>query len=251
MKYNTRFNPTVSGSLHLGHLYVALVNATEAQRSGGKFYLRIDDTQEYWIWKLGTNITRQLIEGYQQDLKPFIPNFAFELQSMMPSIEDIADLKDVPTWALRRLLIYEQTPQWVADQTMVLYPYAPILTLEKVLWDFYDGINWLIRGEDLSTEFSLYCYFTEMIGVPRIRHTYIPRLVTSQRQELIDKRKLIDDRRATMSKTFGSYKIADQINRFGRDGVIELLKKSCLIDINGEFIVENIKWNPTVVGFEP
>ena len=53
MKYNTRFNPTVSGSLHVGHLYMALVNEVEAHRSGGKFYIRVDDTQDCWVVRLG------------------------------------------------------------------------------------------------------------------------------------------------------------------------------------------------------
>ena len=48
MKYNTRFNPSISGALHIGHLYMALVNEMEAHRTGGKFIVRVDDTQDIW-----------------------------------------------------------------------------------------------------------------------------------------------------------------------------------------------------------
>src|ERR1700750_1086867 len=38
-----RFAPSPNGSLHLGHAFSALLNFELAQRSGGRFLLRIED----------------------------------------------------------------------------------------------------------------------------------------------------------------------------------------------------------------
>ena len=43
MKVVTRFAPSPSGYLHLGHAYAALFAERAAQRSGGRFLLRIED----------------------------------------------------------------------------------------------------------------------------------------------------------------------------------------------------------------
>ena len=42
----TRLAPSPTGFMHLGNLYVALANERIAHQSGGKFYLRIEDTDE-------------------------------------------------------------------------------------------------------------------------------------------------------------------------------------------------------------
>ena len=39
----TRFAPSPTGLLHLGHAYSALFSARAARRAGGRFLLRIED----------------------------------------------------------------------------------------------------------------------------------------------------------------------------------------------------------------
>lgn len=243
MKYNTRFNPTVSGaSLHCGHLYVALVNANEAHRSGGKFIVRIDDTQSRWNHAIGKKLVDQFAKSYIEQLSKFMTIDKYECQSNLPSIEEcLGDnpfLKYVPS----EMWEYDQLPEWVMDKEMQMYPYTARLTMERVAWDFWDGVNWLIRGEDLVSEFALYTFFVDMAKVPRMRHTYLPKLRASDRKELLH---------LNVSKTMGSYRLEKQIDKFGVDGTIDLLKQSCLIDYDKDFYVDNIKWNPTVVGLEP
>ena len=41
-----RFAPSPTGRLHVGNLRTALVNYLFARKSGGRFMLRIDDTDE-------------------------------------------------------------------------------------------------------------------------------------------------------------------------------------------------------------
>jgi len=244
MKYNTRFNPTVSGaSLHCGHLYLALVNANEAHSSGGHFVLRIDDTQSIWNYKLGAKLVDQFAEFYREQLSRFMTIDKYVRQSNMPKIEEIIGwntslLKDVPP----EMWDYDQVPEWIPDRGMVMYPYTARLTLERVIWDYYDGVNWLIRGEDLVSEFALYTFFVDVIRIPRMRHTYIPKLRAENRAEILH---------LNVSKTLGSYRIEKQIDKFGIDGTLDFLKKSCLIDYDKDFYVDNIKWNPTIVGLEP
>lgn len=44
--YTTRFGPSPTGFMHIGGLYTALINRIFAKRSGGTFYLRIEDTDQ-------------------------------------------------------------------------------------------------------------------------------------------------------------------------------------------------------------
>ncbi len=44
MTFRTRFAPSPTGPLHLGHAYSALVAAGRARTEGGEFHLRIEDT---------------------------------------------------------------------------------------------------------------------------------------------------------------------------------------------------------------
>ncbi|MDR0606993.1 MAG: hypothetical protein LBG52_01275 [Candidatus Peribacteria bacterium] len=41
-----RFAPSPTGFLHLGSLYVTLISSTYAKQHGGKFLLRIEDTDQ-------------------------------------------------------------------------------------------------------------------------------------------------------------------------------------------------------------
>lgn len=57
----TRFAPSPTGRLHLGHAYSALLNARFTEQHGGRFLLRIEDID-------GTRCRPELIEGIFKDL---------------------------------------------------------------------------------------------------------------------------------------------------------------------------------------
>ena len=44
--FTTRFAPSPTGFMHIGGLYAVLINRIIAKRSGGCFYLRIEDTDQ-------------------------------------------------------------------------------------------------------------------------------------------------------------------------------------------------------------
>jgi hypothetical protein len=217
--YNTRFCPTVSGNdLHVGHLYTALVNEREAHHSGGKFIVRIDDTQEYWIQKFGRKLVDQFITEYRNELDKFLSIDTWELQSSMPKPEQIYNLSPYPyLLELKPRWIHDQLVEWLPDPDMVMYPYTARYTLEKVIWDVYENVNWLIRGEDLVTETSLYDFFVDILGLPRMRHTIIPRLRAENRQELMV---------MGISKSMGKYRLSKQLDKFGASQTLDFLKQS-------------------------
>jgi len=246
MKHNTRFNPTACGDLHMGHLYMALVNATEAKRTGGLFSVRIDDTQKYWVHRLGRKLTDQYTDNFREQLSRFMVIDDWRVQSTMPSMREIRGEHELFTKFPEQRWVYAKEVDIISDPTMAVYPYTPYFTLEKVVWDFHMGVTHLIRGEDIITESSLYNYFVDVLGFPSVWQVYLPRLRATNREEIGK-----DDVEwaRTISKTFRTYRLKPQIDKLGVRGVMDNLKLSCLVDPSGEFIVENIKWNPTVVGF--
>ena len=46
MTFITRFAPSPTGPLHLGHAYSAIIAHDMARREGGKFYVRIEDLDQ-------------------------------------------------------------------------------------------------------------------------------------------------------------------------------------------------------------
>jgi len=233
MKYNTRFNPTVSGELHLGHLYIALVNAHEAHSSGGKFILRIDDSQDDWTMRLGKKRIKYLIREYIKQLGEFVQLDQIDLQSYLlkekfpPTVSKVIN-------KIQPVLRYGYNPDWSSHPEMVMYPYTPLFTAEKVYWDYEAGVNWLIRGDDLISEFSLYAHYMDLMGISQVllRHTYIPRLRLPDNSEL--------------SKTNGGYSIREALEVLGKEEILKRLRDWCLVDPEKDFSVDNIKCQPTM-----
>jgi glutamyl-Q tRNA(Asp) synthetase len=81
-----RFAPSPNGLLHLGHAYSALLNAAMARRTGGRFLLRVEDTdqsrarQEFrtaifedltWLslsWEVPVRIQSEHFDDYQRNI---------------------------------------------------------------------------------------------------------------------------------------------------------------------------------------
>jgi glutamyl/glutaminyl-tRNA synthetase len=236
MIYNTRFNPTVNGYLHIGHLYNILVNQAEARRSGGTFGVRFDDNQAYWNWVNGC----AALDGYRWSMRDdfewlgIVPDYWHSQAEMLPQAIEL--MRSVGYCPKDQPFCNYQTVE-VVGITGPFYPYAEVLTSEKVVFDFMDGITWAIRGVDLITEDCLYRHFVNVLGLRNVRLTYIPRLIFDG---------------DVLSKTAGCYKIRD----FRTAGIdpLELennLASDCLInkfDGNRDEVwrIDNIKSRPTL-----
>jgi glutamyl/glutaminyl-tRNA synthetase len=234
MKFNTRFNPTVNGPLHLGHLYAVLVNYHEAHRSGGKFVLRFDDTQRSWNFKFRKT---DAVEMYKQQMLDDLewlgiePDQVSHQSKMMDEVEDL----------LFRELDYCPAPEAYSTDPGAevvgfghqVYPYTDRLTVEKVIMDMLDGANWIIRGYDLITEDCLYKHFCAKLGIFQPRMSYIPRLNFPGG--------------GIISKTEGNYKI-EQFGKAGIDpeAVLSLLARDCLKVTDFGWSFDNILEKPTL-----
>lgn len=240
---NTRFNPTVNGALHLGHLYLALVNEHEAHRTGGKFIVRFDDNQPDWFAFLGYEKIKQLKDKIRNEISLFchVDEWISQLddyRSPMPHLIDLPNMPEVPSQNGRFVPVYDRTtiPDWRPEPGLIMYPYAPHFTAEKVWLDYLEDINWLIRGVDLTTEFTLYEYICEMAKLPKVRHTYMPRL-----------RRLVGRDALPLSKTGKGITIREAVDKLGVSGTENILREGCLIDPDGEWTVENVREEPVIV----
>jgi glutamyl/glutaminyl-tRNA synthetase len=174
MSYTTRFNPSANGGLHLGHAYTTLVNEAVAHESGGQFYVRFEDTARSSEHLLPFEQQWLISQQQKTDLEWLeIPVDRWIWQS---------ELDATVTQLLRDRFHHDPLPDepWrfaqVIGDTFPPFPLAPTLTARKVVMDWMAGVNCVIRGIDLTTEYGLYQYFCRLWSLPEPAHIFLPRL---------------------------------------------------------------------------
>jgi glutamyl/glutaminyl-tRNA synthetase len=243
----TRFNPTTNGPLHIGHLYMILVNEAEAHATeGGKFIIRFDDTQEAYLYGVswdGHRLTANEIIDVKNHMAADLDWLGIkvdEWQSQITMEVRMRELLDHLTGGVfppvRQCYTSQMNPEMHWCNFDVGYPYFPQLTAEKVLYDFLSGSNLLIRGDDLLDEWSLYNYFCDIWGMPMPRQVFLKRLQAHDGAEFLD-----------VSKTRGG----NTIRSFKEAGwrpeqLIESLAYACLIDPEGPWLIDNLKQEPKI-----
>jgi len=233
---NTRLNPTVNGLPHLGHAYLALVNQHEAHSTGGTFDLRFDDYQGRWLKDVGEAKMREYAAGWLEDfewlgIKADRVIYESEIHDYVESRVGLAfpGLKDPYEVAGTPVLIREDSPQ---------YPYVPYLTATIAFMDHMEGIDTLICGDELLSRYALYCWMSEKMGLPIMKHVFMPRLRGNGELD-------------TVSKTAGTYKIRTFRKRgYSPEMVRTMLAYACLKDPHGQWAVSNIRPQPRLVGTE-
>jgi glutamyl/glutaminyl-tRNA synthetase len=240
VKYTTRFNPTVNGPLHVGHIYVALVNEAEAHSTGGKFIVRFEDNQPEWVWK--TPDTPDVLDGMIDDLNWL--GIQVDEWVKQSDIEEQAgkalEMLNGGEFRPRKNFTFLNLLSEVAHSDAHYFAYAPYLTAEKAVMDvLLAEVNLVIRGEDLLSEDCLYAYFCEKFGLPRPRMVYIPRLRQVGGNELL----------SDISKSNGGFSVAS----YRESGVkpkelLHRLRVGCLIDPEGSWVLRNVKRRPEWVG---
>lgn len=230
MKFVTRFNPTVNGYLHLGHLYTILVNECEAVRSGGKFIMRFDDTQLAWNYLNGAKVA-----AWKNDMRADLEWLGIQVSSwdsqadMMGYIEGL--LKNIFKYDPQHESYFCEVGSDLAGCPHHFYPYTERLTIEKVLMDAHEGVNWLIRGMDLITEDCLYKHFCRTFHIKEPVLSYIPRLYFDG---------------DTISKTEGGFKIRDyRLAGWKPEILINHLAEDCL-GYGSEWRFDALKPQPTL-----
>ena len=230
---NCRFNPTVNGYLHVGHICMCLVNEAEAKRRNGRMIVRMDDTQEYWINTLGKEKIKSLTANAKYVFDHILePGYLFTLQSEYDSKQNsiLKKAEEEPT-----MYFHDRLPNH--RENFNYYPYTARYTAEKVIMDFLDGVTLLVRGHDLITEFALYEYYVEKFALPKVEHWYLPRLMTTDDNGDI----------CEMSKTRMNGDATQYLSHYGTwDELVYNLKIAYLIDPKQDWFIENVKHYPVL-----
>jgi len=240
---NTRFNPTVNGRLHVGHLYLVLLNYRAAKDSGGRFIVRFDDDQVYWREAVGDDGMARYAEAVKEDLEwlGLTPDaYTSERESRQLNEEFIVGRLPHPETILSDRGDEANLYQIRLKSQPALYPYAPYLTSVKVAQDHREGIDTLIRGDDLIPEFSLYCYLCDLASVAKPWFHYVPRMMANSGfggpTDLTN-----------VSKTRGGCQIAEYRDAgWTPQELTEMVAESALLDPVGEWVSQNVKRQPIV-----
>ena len=195
MNYVTRFNPTTNGDLHLGHVYAMLFNEYMGHSNGGKFFVRFEDNQIDSLYSVNAVESGFYCERQREAIEWLgIPVDVYFRQSTLD-----LDLKQFVAnhgWFIPE---YRWPYEYALDPTKggeylghpggykgEWFPYAPYITYCKVIYDELAGVNVLIRGDDLRSEFSLYQHYRNTFGLKEINHYYLPR-IDDHKEKVISK----------------------------------------------------------------
>jgi glutamyl/glutaminyl-tRNA synthetase len=234
---NTRFNPTTNGELHIGHAYMALVNQAEARHGHGKFIVRFEDDNRDWLWRVPHEKQLEYARGMIDDLAWLgIEADEYQYQSQMEARmqESLLYLNGGPLKEEYRIQFEGLTPL-IPYLDYAVAAYNPHMTAERVIYDAMSQINYVIRGEDLITEYSLYYNLCDRWGIARPEHAYLARLVMQNGGELCPE----------ISKTSGRFKIKDFRNlQIQPEDVLARLRIACLVDPQSDWLISNLKKRP-------
>lgn len=234
MTYRTRFSPSTTGGLHLGHIYTALVNQHMAHETGGMFTIRIDDTHIDRVGGRGLEMNRHIERQMRNDMDWL--GFEYDLWSCESELQTFFD-----QWrAVEKHEIEQDTdpdhfiatePHLVGKPEIHLAPYSPWVTAERVVFDWLQKVNLVIRGEELIPEYTLYCHYCRIWNLPTPHFMYLPRLRVTGDIEI--------------SKTKGNYQVSHmRANGYTAKQIIEVVERACLIAPYNGWHVWNLKAEP-------
>ncbi len=165
MIYNTRIAPSPTGDLHLGTLRTAYFNWLAARASGGKFILRIDDTDSN---RNNLELVKSIFDIFEWLNLDF--DYSFSQSSRFDTHREVAELLIISNQAKRlddgavQLTYFDNVPDTWKDmvsgdiKTVKDYDKHPIILLKKdgnptyhfscVVDDMHNDINLIIRGVD-------------------------------------------------------------------------------------------------------
>ena len=226
----TRFNPTCTGALHLGHAYTLLVNQWYAKERGGRMLVRFDDAHANKV-DGAANVPavrdemRRDIEWLGLDVAEWYSEAELEPQ--------VREQMRARGYAGPEYIDPCVTAAFISrPRGWMAYPYQPLLSAERALLDAMMGVTHVIRGEELATDLSLHCWFCDLFGLPIPTFIYLPRL---------------EGARGDISKTAGGYTLAElRANGYTPGDVRALLARGCLVNPPNGWGLENLKAQPRV-----
>lgn len=190
--YNTRFAPSPTGSLHLGNLRTAIFAWLSAKATGGKFILRIDDTdperskQEYvdemkrCLEWMGLTWDAEYRQSQRFDLYAKVLEDLKTAELARVSVDGSVKLCLMPSQRVNswtdeiagEIKISDQDWKHLSDMTIVRRNGAPLYNFVSVIDDFDMGVNYIIRGTDHIPNTGSQVVLGKVIGdyVPKFAH---------------------------------------------------------------------------------
>ena len=202
-KVVVRMAPSPTGPFHIGGVRTALYNFIYAKQHGGKFILRIEDTDkerskpEYetdiveslkWLGLNYDELYRQSDRGdvYKKYLEKLIKDdLAYEAEDKVIRFRNPG--KDVTFNDLIRGDIKFNTEE-LGDFVIAKSVDLPLYHLAVVVDDHESGITHIIRGEDHISNTPRQILIQEAIGASRPLYAHLP-LILAQDRSKLSKRK--------------------------------------------------------------
>jgi len=238
---NTRFSPSLNGSLHLGHLWMAWLNDAWAKQTGGRFLLRFDDVAP---WCCGEDISRygdyaaegeQLLKaaGILPDAISFVGSYLVEGKSAAATSGELPHTRptDLPV-PIGGKNTWFRLPSYEGWHNVACYP---DLVAARVRADIAEEIDTVIRGEELVPELQLYEYLNSTLGGKPRQMVFLPRLRVRQQGIL-----------TTLSKTYGNLQLRDLYRIAAPDTWVARVKAVGLVDPEAPVSIENIHPDPVI-----
>jgi len=238
---NTRLNPTTSGGLHLGHIYMALVNQYEAQKTGGEFIVRFADNAPWVMDQHGgaDQMSKYAVQqredlewmGIHPDNWFFESEWEYQVKYYLakhPKFHMVIDHAGHGETTRPIVTAFEM----VAQMRLSTW-----ITAQKVILDNWHECDTIIRGIDLLTEHHLYMYMCALFAMPFPKCYYLPRLMAAQ-----DSGPLMN-----VSKTGGNWSVKELREAGASPEILHgVLNFSCKKDPLGPWSIDNIKALPTI-----
>ncbi|HAO64610.1 TPA: glutamate--tRNA ligase [Candidatus Taylorbacteria bacterium] len=207
-KVVTRFAPSPTGFLHIGSLRTALFNYVYAKQHGGKYVLRIEDTDKarntpefekdimdglVWLGLQHDEFFRQSEHAGKHKiyLQKLIDNGAAYISK--EKIEKEGDRAEVIRFKnpnkkvafddlIRGHVEFDTTE--LGDFVIAKSLDEPVFHFAVVADDFDEGITHVIRGEDHISNTPRQILIQEALGAPRPVYAHLPLILAEDRSKL-------------------------------------------------------------------
>jgi len=201
----TRFAPSPTGLMHVGSARTALFNFLYARKHGGKFILRIEDTDKERSRKeyennildglkwLGISYDETYHQSERADIhKKYLQKMmedgsAYEAEDSKDGTGKIIRFKNPNTKvkfndAVRGDIEFDTTD--LEDFVIAKNIDTPLFHLAVVVDDFEMGVTHLIRGEDHISNTPRQILIQRAIGAIEPKYAHIPLILASDRSKL-------------------------------------------------------------------
>jgi glutamyl-tRNA synthetase len=242
LKYNTRIAPSPTGNPHVGTIRTAYLNWLSARSSGGKFILRIDDTDKARSFDVYTQNIIDTMKWLGLDYDLIFKQsdrFDFYKQKALQLIDSgkayykddaicFKITKHIDHWKdsiKGNIKITADDISHIDNMVLIKKDGSPTYHFASVLDDIDMNINLIIRGVDHITNTSKHVYLYDAFNVNVPTFTHIG---------------LIFDGVKKISKRDGVASVLDmRLNGYSADAILNLLIKMGWSNLDSDFDKKN------------